>query len=46
MIPLEECDAIMPTAMHLDRELITLTGEAAVARYIDENRDRIVELTP
>lgn len=46
MIPLEECDAIMPTSMHLDRELITLTGEAAVAQYIDENRDRIVELTP
>lgn len=45
MIPLEEHEAIMPTAMHLDRELITLTGEAAVAQYIDENRDRIVELT-
>ena len=45
MIPLEEHDAIMPTAMHLDRELITLTGEAAVAQYIDENRERIVELT-
>ena len=46
MIPLEKCDAIMPTAMHLDRELNTLTGEAAVTQYIDENRDRIVELTP
>ena len=46
LIPLEKCDAIMPTAMHLDRELITLTGEAAVTQYIDENRDRIVELTP
>ena len=46
MIPLEKCDAIMPTAMHLDRELIALTGEAAVTQYIDENRDRIVELTP
>ena len=46
MIPLEKCDAIMPTAMHLDRELSTLTGEAAVTQYIDENRDRIVELTP
>ena len=46
MILLEKCDAIMPTAMHLDRELITLTGEAAVTQYIDENRDRIVELTP
>ena len=46
MIPLEKFDAIMPTAMHLDRELNTLTGEAAVTQYIDENRDRIVELTP
>ena len=46
MVPLEESDAIMPTAMHLDRKLVTLTGEAAVAQYIDENRDRIVELTP
>ena len=46
MIPLEKCDAIMPTAMHLNRELNTLTGEAAVTQYIDENRDRIVELTP
>ncbi len=46
MVPLEECDAIMPTATHLDRELNTLTGKVAVAQYIDENRDRIVELTP
>jgi hypothetical chaperone protein len=46
MIPLEKCDVITPTAMHLDRELNTLTGEAAVTQYIDENRDRIVELTP
>jgi hypothetical chaperone protein len=46
MIPLEKCDVIMPTAMHLDRELIILTGEAAVTQYIDENRERIVELTP
>ena len=46
MVPLEETDSIMPTAMHLDRKLVTLTGEAAVTQYIDENRDRIVELTP
>jgi len=46
MVPLEEFDAIMPTATHLDRELNTLTGKAAVTQYIDENRDRIVELTP
>lgn len=46
MVRLEEDEDIMPTATHLDRELVTLTGEAAVAQYIDENRDRIVELTP
>ncbi len=36
----------MPTATHLDRELRTRTGQAAVTQYIEENRDRIVELTP
>ena len=42
LVDLEATSAIMPTATHLDRELVTLTGEAAVAQYIDENRDRIV----
>ncbi|MBT4492989.1 MAG: Hsp70 family protein [Gammaproteobacteria bacterium] len=46
LIQLEDTDPIMPTATHLDRELATLTGEAAVQQYIEENRDRIVELTP
>jgi len=46
LVQLEEGAPIMPTATHLDRELATLTGEAAVTRYIEENRDRIVELTP
>lgn len=46
LIALEESDAIMPTATHLDRELKTKTGEAAVQQYIEENRDRLVELTP
>ena len=46
MVHLEENDTIMPTATHLDRELTTSTGQAAVDQYIDENRDRIVELTP
>lgn len=46
LIPLEESDDIMPTATHLDRELRTEVGEAAVQQYIEENRDRIVELTP
>lgn len=46
LVQLEADDAIMPTATHLDRDLRTLTGSAAVRQYIDENRDRIVELTP
>lgn len=46
LVDLERDDAIMPTATHLDRELHTLTGNAAVQQYIEENRDRIVELTP
>ena len=46
LVPLEAASDIMPTATHLDRKLATLTGEAAVTQYIDENRDRIVELTP
>jgi hypothetical chaperone protein len=46
LVRLEDAEAIMPTAMHLDRELVTLTGVAAVTQYIEENRDRIVELTP
>ena len=46
LVSLEEDELVMPTATHLDRELKTLTGANAVTRYIDENRDRIVELTP
>jgi len=38
--------AIMPTATHIDRDLQTSIGEAAVEQYIEDNRDRIVELTP
>ena len=36
----------MPTATHLDRELRSKIGNAAVQQYIEENRDRVVELTP
>jgi len=46
LVQLEKEESIMPTATHLDRELKTQTGQAAVDQYIDENRDRIVELTP
>ena len=46
MVELEPPIQIMPTATHLNRELTTKTGHAAVEQYIEENRDRIVELTP
>lgn len=46
LVQLEPDGDIMPTATHLDRELKTKTGQDAVAQYIEENRDRIVELTP
>lgn len=46
MVKLEPPYEIMPTATHLDRELKTKTGREAVTQYIEENRDRIVELTP
>ena len=46
LIPLEAGEAVMPTATHLDRELITTTGDAAIRQYIEDNQDRVVELTP
>jgi hypothetical chaperone protein len=46
LVRLENDDDIMPTATHLDRDLVTTTGSEAVTQYIEENRDRIVELTP
>lgn len=45
LVHLEDDDDIMPTAVHLDRELITTTGNEAITQYIEDNRDRIVELT-
>jgi hypothetical chaperone protein len=46
LVKLELSQSIMPTATHLDQDLVTTTGEAAVQQYINENRNRIVELTP
>lgn len=46
MVQLEPPYEIMPTATHLNRELKTRTGREAVTQYIEENRDRMVELTP
>ena len=45
-VELEELAEVMPTALHLDQSLVTKTGLAAVAQYIDENQGRIVEFTP
>ncbi|MCB1644710.1 MAG: Hsp70 family protein [Pseudomonadales bacterium] len=46
LVRLEDEADIMPTATHLNTEFETKTGEAAVRQYIEENRDRVVELTP
>jgi hypothetical chaperone protein len=46
LVKLELSGEIMPTATHLDRDFTVLTGADAVEQYIEENRDRIVELTP
>jgi hypothetical chaperone protein len=36
----------MPSATYIDRELKTLTGQAAIDRYIEDNTGRTVELIP
>ncbi len=41
---LEGGKPIMPTAIHLDRHYAALTGQAAIDRYVEENRGRRVEL--
>ncbi|MDH5738237.1 MAG: Hsp70 family protein [Gammaproteobacteria bacterium] len=46
LVGLENTGPVMPTATYLDQALKTCTGEEAVNRYIEDNRDRMVELTP
>src|SRR5262245_16687582 len=46
LIPLEVDGPIMPTATYIDRTFHTLTGDAAIARYIEDNTGRVVELAP
>jgi hypothetical chaperone protein len=43
-VPLEGRNPILPTAVHLDRYYAALTGQAAIDRYVEENRGRRVEL--
>jgi hypothetical chaperone protein len=43
-VRLEGSATILPTAIHLDRSYAALTGQAAIDRYVEENRGRRVEL--
>lgn len=46
LVGLEGDDPIMPSATYIDRDLKTLTGQAAIDRYIEDNTGRTVELIP
>ena len=46
LIPLETTGPIAPTATYIDRAFHTLTGNAAIERYIADNTGRVVELAP
>lgn len=45
-VRLEQDGPVLPTALHLDREFQALTGQAAIAQYVAENRGRRVEMVP
>ncbi len=46
LIELDAPEQIMPSATYIDSELQTLTGLAAIDRYISDNVGRTVELVP
>ncbi len=46
LVRLEASGEIMPSATYIDRQLQTLTGDAAIERYIADNTGRTVELIP
>ncbi len=46
LVPLESDTPVMPTATYIDRDFQTLTGQAAIDRYIADNTGRTVELVP
>lgn len=43
---LEGSSPVLPTAIHLDRDYVAITGSDAIAQYVEENRGRLVELVP
>jgi hypothetical chaperone protein len=46
LVALEENAPLLPSATYIDRRLQTLTGQAAIDRYIADNTGRTVELIP
>ena len=46
LIDVEEGNAIFPSALYLDRELHSETGNKAIEAYVQGNRGRTVELVP
>jgi hypothetical chaperone protein len=46
LVALEGADPLLPSATYIDRHLQTLTGQAAIDRYIQDNIGRTVELIP
>ncbi|MFW6093286.1 MAG: Hsp70 family protein [Pseudomonadota bacterium] len=46
LVALEDGHPILPSATYIDRDLQTLTGQAAIDRYIDDNTGRTVEMIP
>ena len=43
-VRLEADGPVLPTAIHLDREFASITGQSAIERYVEENRGRRVEM--
>ena len=43
-VRLEADGPVLPTAIHLDRDFVALTGRTAIERYVEENRGRRVEM--
>ncbi len=46
LVELDPPSQIMPSATYIDSDLKTLTGQAAIDRYIADNSGRTVELVP
>ena len=42
----EAASPVLPTAIHLSKEFVGLTGSAAVDQYVQENAARLVHLVP